>query len=74
MIQVILKVTSKFGDEEDNFPFCFATKVSLSKEQGDREKSLKLSGFPDEAVHGWEMTPLRKPLVVSDMCFVSECV
>ena len=54
---------SKFGNEEDNFPFRFATKVS--------EENLKLLGFPDEAVDGWEITPLRTPLVVSNhKCYV----
>ena len=66
---------SKFGEEEDNFPFHFATKVSLSSEQEeattndiDKENILKLLGFPDNAVHGWNITPLRTPPVVSDVC------
>ena len=64
---------SKFGKEEDTFPFSFATKVSSSREESYKKEGLKLLGFPDEAVHGWEITPLRSP-EVSDMCFVSECM
>ena len=61
-------MTSKLGNEEYNFPFRFATEVSLSREQVGTEESLKL-GFSDEAVHGWQITPLRRPPVVSDvMC------
>ena len=56
---------SNFGNEEDNFPFCFATEVSLLREQVDTEESLKLLGFPDEAVHGWEIITLSIPPVVS---------
>ena len=54
---------SKFGNEEDNFSFCFATKVSLSRDQEEgarsgihTEKTLKLSGFPNKLVHGWKIT------------------
>ena len=54
---------SKFGNEEDNFSFHFATKVSLSREQKEgarrgihTENTLKLSGFPNKLVHGWKIT------------------
>ena len=57
-------MTSKHGNEEDNFPFRFANELFLSRQQVDTEESLKLLGFSDEAVHGWEITPLRTPPVV----------
>ena len=63
---------SKFGNEEDNFPFHFATKVSLSREQEEgarrgihTEKTLRLSGFPNKLVHGWKITARCTPPVVS---------
>ena len=67
---------SKFGNEEDNFPFCFGTKIPLSRElEGATttrdiftEKTLKLLGFPNEAIHGWEITPLHTPVVSSVLC------
>ena len=53
---------SKFGNVEFNLPFHFATKrFPLSKqEEGARrtivtEKMLKLLGFLDESVNGWEI-------------------
>ena len=58
-----------------NFPFRFAIKGSSSREQEepttrdiDTENTLELLGFPDNAVHGWKITPLRTPSVVSDVC------
>ena len=64
---------SKFGSEEFNFPFHFSTKTLSSSEQNEQiirnietEKTLKLLGFPDEAVDGWEITPLLNPPVVSN--------
>ena len=67
-------MTSKHGNEEDNFPFRFATEVSLPREQVDTEESLKLLGFSDEAVHGWEITPLRTPPVVNYVMCQYVCV
>ena len=58
-------MTSKHGNEEENFPFRFATEASLPREQVDTEESLKLLGFSDESVHGWEITPLHTPPMVS---------
>ena len=61
---------SKFGNEEDNFPFRFATKVSREQKEGARrgihtEKTLKLSGYPNKLVHGWKITARCTPPVVS---------
>ena len=68
---------SNFGSEEFNFSFHFATNTSPSSEQEkpttrniERENKLRLLGFPDEAVNGWEITPLFKPTEVSNVvCF-----
>ena len=58
-----------------NFPFRFAIKACSSKEQEagttkniDTESTLELLRFPDNAVHGWKITPLRTPPVVCDVC------
>ena len=71
---------SKFGSEEFNFPFNFSTKSLPSNEQEEQtrrhietEKTLKLLGFPDEAVNGWEITPLLNPPVVSNVVCVCVC-
>ena len=58
-------MTSNFGNEEDNFPFRFASTIPSSREQDEAargdihtKKNLKLVGFPDEAIDRWEITPL----------------
>ena len=70
----MLKWKSKFGIEDFNFPFHFANKVPLSKEEekpttrnNHTDNTLKLLGFPDNSVHGWTITPKYTP-VVSDVC------
>ena len=73
-MQVILKWKSEFGSQEWNFPFRFAIKAPSREEDEattsdiDTENTLELLGFPDNAVHGWKITPLRTPSVVSDVC------
>ena len=73
-------MTSTFGNEDDNFPFRFATKVSLSREQEEgarrnihTENTLKLLGFPNEMVHGWKVKAKHTPVVSIVVC-VCICV
>lgn len=45
--------TDKLGEKHSSFRFCFVS------------KTLKLSGFPNDAVHGWIVKPIHNPPVVS---------
>lgn len=66
---MVLKLICRFGTEEDNFQFNFAKTLSSSEQEEttttniETQKALKLSGFPDKAVHGWTIMPLRTPVV-----------
>ena len=70
---------SKFGNEDFNLPFHFATKTfSLSEQEEaarsiEAEKMLKLLGFPDESVNGWEIIPLHTPVVSNVVSVMDGC-